>query len=54
LHRAGLICLPIDDASFTSPMILSWRRDDTSPFLAQAVDMAERLAHNEALKRPKP
>jgi DNA-binding transcriptional LysR family regulator len=52
LHRSGLICLPIDEPSFTSPMILSWRRDDTSPFLAQAVEMAERLARKEALKRP--
>ncbi len=51
LHRSGLVCLPIDAPSFTSPMILSWRRDDTSPFLAQAIAMAERLARDEGLKK---
>lgn len=44
LQRADLSCVPIKSAAFTSPVILSWRRGDASPFLAQAIAAAERLA----------
>lgn len=43
-QRADIVCLPIDASGFTSPVILSWRRDDTSPFLAQAIAAADKLA----------
>ncbi|MFU1982454.1 LysR family transcriptional regulator [Bordetella hinzii] len=43
-NRADIVCLPVDAPAFTSPVILSWRRGDSSPFLAQAIAAAERLA----------
>ncbi len=47
-QRADIVCLPIDAPAFTSPLILSWRRDDTSPFLAQAIAAADRLSRQGA------
>lgn len=47
-NRADIVCLPVDAPAFTSPVILSWRRGDSSPFLAQAIAAAERLARQAA------
>ncbi|AKQ61800.1 LysR family transcriptional regulator [Bordetella hinzii] len=47
-NRADIACLPVDAPAFTSPVILSWRRGDSSPFLAQAIAAAERLARQAA------
>lgn len=30
-NRADIVCLPVDAPAFTSPVILSWRRGDSSP-----------------------
>ncbi|ANY14918.1 LysR family transcriptional regulator [Bordetella pseudohinzii] len=47
-NRADIVCLPVDAPAFTSPVILSWRRGDSSPFLAQALAAAEDLSRQEA------
>ncbi|MDQ8032196.1 MAG: LysR family transcriptional regulator [Bordetella sp.] len=43
-HRPDLAYVPIASDAFTSPVILSWRKDDTSAFLLQAVATAQQLA----------
>ncbi|MBV7486712.1 LysR family transcriptional regulator [Bordetella sp. BOR01] len=49
LHRVDVAHVPIDAASFVSPVILSYRKDDRSPFLADAVGLAVQLAGAEAV-----
>ncbi|MCD0503274.1 LysR substrate-binding domain-containing protein [Bordetella petrii] len=44
LHRAEVAHLSIDSAAFVSPVILSYRKDDSSRFLANAVRLAKELA----------
>lgn len=44
LHRADVAYVPLDAPGFVSPVILSHRRDDHSPFLLQTIDVALRLA----------
>lgn len=47
LHRLDVAHVPIDAASFVSPVIISYRKDDLSPFLADAVRLAVQLAGAE-------
>lgn len=48
LHRADIAHVPIDADTFVSPVILSYRKDDHSPFLADAIALAVQLANAEA------
>ncbi|KAK97539.1 LysR family transcriptional regulator [Bordetella holmesii] len=48
-NRSDIVCLPVDTPAFSSPVILSWRRGDSSPFLAQAIAAAEGLARQAAV-----
>ncbi|OZI77998.1 LysR family transcriptional regulator [Bordetella genomosp. 12] len=47
-NRRDIVWLPVDAPAFSSPVILSWRRGDSSPFLAQAIAAAESLARQAA------
>lgn len=44
LQRQDVVHVRIDAETFVSPVIASYRKDDTSPFLAQALRLAEELA----------
>lgn len=46
-HRADVRYVPIAAADFTSPVIVSYRKDDSSAFLMRVVATAERLARGE-------
>jgi len=47
LQREDIAYLPLDSSGFTSPVIVSRRRDDRSPFLLQASALADELAAEE-------
>ena len=44
LQRRDVAHVRIDAEAFVSPVIASYRKDDTSPFLAQALALAAQLA----------
>jgi DNA-binding transcriptional LysR family regulator len=44
LHRADVAYVPIGDAGFTSPVMLSWRRNDQSPLVASVLALARRVS----------
>ena len=44
LQRRDVVHVTIDAATFVSPVIASYRKDDGSPFLARALALAARLA----------
>lgn len=44
LHRDDITYAPLITPGFSSPVIVSYRRDDRSPFLKKAVSWAESLA----------
>ncbi len=44
LHRVDVVYVALEAPGFTSPVILSHRRDDRSAFLAQTIDVALTLA----------
>ncbi|GGX17550.1 transcriptional regulator CatR [Pigmentiphaga litoralis] len=48
LHRDDIGYAPLITPGFSSPVIVSYRRDDRSPFLKQAVALAETLAAAQA------
>ncbi len=44
LHRADVAYVDLDEPGFTSPVMLSWRKNDDSVFLKQVVDLARTMA----------
>lgn len=48
LQREDIVYVPLDSPGFTSPVIVSRRRDDRSPFLLQASALADELAAQES------
>jgi DNA-binding transcriptional LysR family regulator len=44
LHRADVAYVDLDEADFTSPVMLSWRRNDDSVFLKSVVSLARAMA----------
>lgn len=48
LHRNDVRYIPVREAGFTSPVMLSWRRNDQSPFLQSVLALARRTAKASA------
>lgn len=48
LHRNDVRSIPVNEAGFTSPVMLSWRRNDQSPFLQSVLALARRTAKEPA------
>ena len=44
LQRQDVAHVPIDADTFVSPVIVSYRKDDASPFLQRALSLAAELA----------
>ncbi|WP_369414093.1 LysR family transcriptional regulator [Paracandidimonas lactea] len=48
LHREDVRYVPVRDADFTSPIMLSWRRNDNAPFLQSVLALARRTKRGAA------
>jgi len=44
LHRDDVVYVNLDEPGFTSPIMLSWRKNDHSAFLEQTIDLFKRTA----------
>ena len=44
LHRDDVVYVNLDEPEFTSPIMLSWRKNDHSAFLEQTIDLFKRTA----------
>ena len=44
LHRDDVVYVNLDEAGFTSPIMLSWRKNDHSAFLEQTIGLFKRTA----------
>jgi DNA-binding transcriptional LysR family regulator len=47
----GVAIMPVVDLDMPSPLALAWRRDDTSPLLANFIAEVQRLADVRAVKK---
>ena len=46
MSREDVVFVPLDEPEFTSPIMMSWLKDNTSAFIQDVVALAVRVAHD--------